>query len=203
MALVGFMTERNRAVLYLGEPLVRLVCNQLGESRSSNESQEPIPAPPPRLIPYNRKLWAVGKKLQDSMGKRAVRNATHDEALCRHPSTQMQAQGNGKGLYWMCKACVARWERIGVTDPTRLNHGFLTSADLVTFGKHTGYTYLEVYQMDKQYCDWVLDTASGKGDCCDKLRRFARWIAQKELELEYQIPLPVYPEAAQGMEEDL
>ena len=38
----------------------------------------------------------------------------------------------------------------------------------------------------KQYCEWVLDTASGKGDCCDKLRRFARWIAQKEFEAEQQ-----------------
>ena len=144
MALVGFMTERNRAVLYLGEPLVRLVCNQLGENRSSNELQEPIPAPPPpRLIPYDGKLWSMGKKLKDSLGKKAIQNATHDQALCQHPTTQMQAKGNGKGLFWMCKACVARWERIEVTDPTRLNQRFLTSADLVTFGKHIE---LDVYR---------------------------------------------------------
>ena len=51
----------------------------------------------------------------------------------------------------------------------RLNNNF------ITFGKYKGHTYRYVIRHDKDYCNWVLNTAKDK-DSSEELREFARYI---------------------------
>ena len=55
--------------------------------------------------------------------------------------------------------------------------------DLVSFGKHGLLTYQELYDQDKSYCRWVVETAQERQEKSDfRLRRLARWIQKQDEE---------------------
>ena len=50
----------------------------------------------------------------------------------------------------------------------------VSSEDPVGFGKYASLTYMELYQKDAQYLQWMLKTAQ-EGTCDARLSRLARW----------------------------
>ena len=82
-------------------------------------------------------------------------------------------------MWWTCAACGKRWERIPLTEFEPSMSNPLDDNDILTFGKHLGYTYLQVWKQDPNYCQWVLETAE-MGDASPQLKRFAHYVAQKE-----------------------
>ena len=60
----------------------------------------------------------------------------------------------------------------------------LTDLDLVTFGKRTGSTYLEVYTNDQNYCRWVMTTVETE-ESSMALKRFAHYVQTKMLQETY------------------
>ena len=54
--------------------------------------------------------------------------------------------------------------------------------DFVGFGKHSQLTMIETYERDRDYCKWVVATAS-EGDACQRLKRFSKWIVKTEEEM--------------------
>eukprot|EP00973_Karenia_brevis_P028562 3936072-Karenia_brevis.AAC.1 len=92
-----------------------------------------------------------------------------DPAVSAHPNDDLVRRGNGKQVWWTCKLCLRRWERLPLSkfEPT----GAVTEgADLVTFGKHMGMTYNQTWQEDPTYCQWVMMTAEQEDSCSTALR---------------------------------
>ena len=56
--------------------------------------------------------------------------------------------------------------------------------DLVTFGKHTGETYQEVYSQDRMYCQWVLMTVEA-GESSAQILRLAQYVYQMDVQETY------------------
>ncbi|CAE7925780.1 unnamed protein product [Symbiodinium necroappetens] len=53
--------------------------------------------------------------------------------------------------------------------------------DLVSFGLHGLLTYGDLYEQEKGYCRWVVNTARERKELSDfRLRRLARWIEQQD-----------------------
>nr|ABV22404.1 unknown [Noctiluca scintillans] len=51
--------------------------------------------------------------------------------------------------------------RAGTTAATRwlpISRSFVSSSEVVDFGKHRGLTFEEILQKDKQYCQWAVST---------------------------------------------
>ena len=50
----------------------------------------------------------------------------------------------------------------------------------MTFGKHSGETFQEVWEKDIKYCHWVIQIAEEQpSSCCDGLKDLAVFIYQK------------------------
>ena len=86
----------------------------------------------------------------------------------------MKEWGNKSMKGRMCSQCLSRWERSDIHRATETGIT-LNPHDLVTFGKHTGSTYQEVYQTDKPYCQWVMMTAQ-MGESSEEVTRLATYI---------------------------
>eukprot|EP00973_Karenia_brevis_P033920 4681408-Karenia_brevis.AAC.1 len=89
----------------------------------------------------------MGEILHQGEGKFDKEKVTMDPAVCAHPHDDLVRRGSGKQLWWTCKLCLRRWERLPLSkfEPT----GAVTEgADLVTFGKHMGMTYNQSWQED-------------------------------------------------------
>ena len=56
----------------------------------------------------------------------------------------------------------------------------LKGRDPLTFGKYMGWQYRVVIMMDPSYCRWILKTHDHSLSSCDGLKRFARYIKQKD-----------------------
>ena len=133
----------------------------------------------------------VGRQLPRGEGKEAEK-ATQQPALCQHAN--LVRRGNRTDKWWTCKDCVSRWERRSMKDvePTSTS---LQDTDLVTFGKHLGGTYLQVYQ-DQTYAQFILQAAehdpkSLSWGSPDMVMRLARHIVQKEKTEGWQeVPTP-------------
>ena len=59
------------------------------------------------------------------------------------------------------------------------------SERLSEFGKHMGSTFLEVYEQDREYCLWILETVE-KGDPSAEIHQFAQYLQNKLLEETYE-----------------
>eukprot|EP00973_Karenia_brevis_P022262 3062778-Karenia_brevis.AAC.1 len=79
----------------------------------------------------------MGKILPQGEGKQEKEKATLDPAVCAHPNNDLIRRGNGKQLWWACKQCLRRKERLPLSkfEPTC---AVTEGADLVTFGRHMG-----------------------------------------------------------------
>ena len=53
------------------------------------------------------------------------------------------------------------------------------SEDLVTFGKHMGKTYAQVFLEDQSYCEWVMNTVA-QSEGAPGLVRLAHYIHQEQ-----------------------
>ena len=62
------------------------------------------------------------------------------------------------------------------TERSAAEPALATDSDTICFGKHSGSTYMEVYQKDRGYCTWVQATAQQEPFCAAPLRRFAGWL---------------------------
>ena len=60
--------------------------------------------------------------------------------------------------------------------------------DQVTFGKHAGMTYDEVYKKHPSYCNWVMHTAEVGDDPGASLVKFARHLATREARSPEDVP---------------
>ena len=96
--------------------------------------------------------------------------------LCQHPYTSMKARGNRDQKWWTCVLCQSRWERMPMTIPT----GYPTDDDPVTFGRHQGSTFLQIYQSHRDYAEWVLRTIESGDGTSPGLRRLGEYLVMKE-----------------------
>ena len=96
-----------------------------------------------------------------------------DPAMCQHPEDSMAPRGNKANKWWTCTKCASRWAR---TDLAIVNESAEPMGeDLVTFGKHMGKTYAQVYQEDQSYCEWVMTTVV-QTEGAPPLQRLAHYI---------------------------
>ena len=125
-----------------------------------------------------------------------------DPSVCDNPTTAIKARSNKrkdpktgeiKGQDWFtCVKCQTRWERLpgpekGAStgskdqDPNLFQKTNQEMGDeLINFGKYQGQlTYLQIYQEDRQYVDWVMATHETERSS-PQLSRFAAWINQYE-----------------------
>ena len=145
---------------------------------------------------------AVGKALPPGQGRVDAQRASMDPAMCQHPTEHMQARGNAKEKWWICKACLQRWERLEMTQLQGLSPENQDLA-LLTFGKHMGETFQSVYQNDPAYCRWVLETVT-TGDPSTELTKLAHYIHAKELEMTYEMDgYQVEAPSAMNIDQDL
>ena len=93
-------------------------------------------------------------------------------------------RGNQTQAWWICKVCLSRCERLPLSAVTSTDQE-PQPQDLITFGKHMGDTYQEVYEQDRSYCQWVMSTME-TGDPSEPMRRFAAYIYKKEVEQTYE-----------------
>ena len=72
--------------------------------------------------------------------------------------------------------CQSRGERMPMTIPT----GSPADDDQVTFGRHQGLTFLQIYQNHRDYAEWVLRTIESGDETSPGLRRLAEYLVTKE-----------------------
>jgi hypothetical protein len=58
----------------------------------------------------------------------------------------------------MCTKCASRWNRLEVAEVNASPEPM--DDDVVTFGKHMGKKFVEVYMQHPDYCEWVMDTVA-------------------------------------------
>ena len=127
----------------------------------------------------------VGKALPPGEGRVDAKKATADPALCKHPENVMIARGNGPTKWWLCKACLSRWERLTPQEIDQSPNQDPGDHTIVTFGKHMGSTYLQVLE-DQNYVQWIQMTAQ-HGDPSPDLQKLASYIQTKALEETYEM----------------
>ena len=169
--------QQRKARLLLGEK----VYDHLFQKEVTAASSKPTPALELRFL----RGEVVGKALDPGAGKVDKARAHMDAAMCQHPDSAMKTRSNGKQKWWACIKCLSRWERLSVNEVPAQN---LEASDqtLVTFGKHAGETFLETYQTDKQYCQWVQSTVENENSSVE-FQRLAAYIHTKELEETYEM----------------
>ena len=126
---------------------------------------------------------AVGKPLPPGKGPKMQLKAHMDPAMCLHPEEHMIRGGN-KDIckWWTCAKCLLRWERFPASEVQNMSNE-PTDMDLVTFGKHAGERYMDVYKNSPGYCTWVVNTAQTEPlTSSPELRRFAAYLLQIEAE---------------------
>jgi hypothetical protein len=120
----------------------------------------------------------VGRSLAASEGGKAV--ATQDPCLCQHPEGEMVARGNRTDKWWTCKLCLSRWERTGLpTAPT----GNPKASEVMTIGRQMGKTFDVIFQQEKEYCQWVLQSVEAQELQEPQYHRLAHYIVGREQEV--------------------
>ena len=124
---------------------------------------------------------AVGKPLPPGQGPKMKQKAHMDPQLCQHPEADMKKGGNKDTCkWWTCARCLLRWERKSMEEVQGTSNE-PTDMDYITFGKHSGARYKDVYENDQQYCQWVVNTARREPLMSSvELRRFAAYLQQTE-----------------------
>ena len=132
----------------------------------------------------------VGKEIMGKMLPPSAGVPSQDPSMCQHPPTSVTRRANKSHQWWTCKECKSRWERMDLTEVQP--QGPLNDLDLVTFGRHMGHTYEEVFQ-DIHYAQHILQTAEQEANN-PPLRRLAQYLAQKEADTVTPLPqdIPVY-----------
>ena len=91
-------------------------------------------------------------------------------------------RGNKVTTWWTCSKCLSRWERLPVHEIPQTE---CTDMDLMNFGKHAGSSYVDVWNMDQEYCMWAVKTVEedmanpGCAVANPALRRFASYVYDK------------------------
>ena len=101
---------------------------------------------------------AVGRQLPRGTGAKDLAKAHMDPTMCKHPEDDMIIRGNAKQRWWMCTKCASRWNRLEVAEVNASPEPM--DDDVVTFGKHMGKKFVEVYMQHPDYCEWVMHTVA-------------------------------------------
>ena len=121
------------------------------------------------------------------ISEKRISKPIEDASTCNHPDEDMirggcapragQTQGKNVAYQWFtCRRCHGRWERT----PLLVNQSEeTTDDDPLDFGKFTGRAYSDVFNSQKAYCDWVVDTSTTGDSPSRQLQRFARYILAK------------------------
>ena len=145
----------------------------------------PIPEPQVQAIKYRFiKGQAVGKPRPQGEGKVDKTKAHMDPAMCQHPDDKMKPRGNKGDKWWLCSACLNRWDRLEMSE-LNLSEGSM-DLSILKFGKHMGSTFMEVYHQDRAYCQWILETVEN-GDPSTEIHQFAQYLHSKALEETYEM----------------
>ena len=180
MVVLEYLWHKTKAEQVLGLKVFKQLTAEENEAaqaaQSSTSASSSDSRPFTRVLRAGGSRWVVGKPREASDGKPQV-----DLRICEHLAADMRHRGNGKDIWWTCTLCLSRWDRIPVTHFEKA--GTPQDSDRALFGKHTGRTYLEIFRMDKQYCEWVLRTAESGDDASADLIRLAKWIASREFQL--------------------
>ena len=165
------IAQRSKVKMLLG-PAVYDVWFTPAVQESTSQSSQPVVH---RVI----KGQAVGRQLSKGTGVKDLMNVHMDPAMCQHPEEHMAHRGNKTSQWWICKKCASRWARM---DFAQVNPSAdPLDDDLVTFGKHLGKTYTQVYASDPGYCEWVMQTVSqGESANAPALERLAHFIHTKQ-----------------------
>ena len=101
-----------------------------------------------RVILTKQGLMVVGNRLQDGQGAGDKKSKIKDPTMCLHPEGSMQMRGakEAKDYHWICKDCMARWDRQPLSDFPKAYTTEPDHKNLVTFGKLTGVTFQEAYK---------------------------------------------------------
>jgi hypothetical protein len=131
----------------------------------------------------------VGKPLERGQGKVDLQRANKDPTMCLHPDASMVSRGNKESSkWWLCKDCVSRWERLPSNYLAALNSVAQerTPLDrdlhLLTWGKHAGTTYQEVFHTDPSYVKWVLETATHEKEVTSNFTHLVEYFQAKALQ---------------------
>jgi hypothetical protein len=175
MVILQTVAQQSKAKYLLGE----MIYNKLFVTNK-------IQAPTTETVKYRyQNGQVIGKPLPAGEGKVDRSKVQMDPAVCQHPSHAMKARGNTTTKWWTCAQCLSRWERLAVEQISNLQEE-PEDLSILTFGKYMGSSYAEVYEMDKPYCSWILNTAE-KGDSSPLLQHFAQYLQVKELEATYEM----------------
>ena len=138
-----------------------------------------------RVITHtDQKQYVVGKRLTPGTGRIDLQNKTHDATVCQHPDSAMKGRGGNKGfLWWLCSACVERWERIPIENYQKDPRETATDHDLITFGQYMGRPYGYIIKKDKHYCEWIIHTAEMDQSASMQLKRLANYLVNKQLQM--------------------
>ena len=143
---------------------------------------------PWRILKFHGESYVVGKELKEAKGAKDVTKHTHDPMVCQHPSDKMLGRGGRNDLkWWICQACGTRWERLPLVK-FESTGAQPRCKDLITFGMHCGKTYDTVYLNHPEYCDWILRTAESGDDASAVLKKFARYLATREVRDPMDVP---------------
>ena len=144
---------------------------------------------PWRILTFKDEKWVVGNQWPEGKGKQDMKKRTLDPILCQHPTDMMQARGGRNNLqWWNCQACGTRWERIPLSKFESTPDIPISGKTKVTFGRHAGLTYDEVYQQHPSYCGWVINTAEVGDDPGESLVKFARHLVTREARQPEDVP---------------
>ena len=159
------IAQRSKVKMLLGQKVYDVWFSPAVQE-SISQSSQPIVS---RVI----KGQAVGRRLPRGEGKKDLEKAHMDPAMCQHPEDSMAPRGNKGQKWWFCTKCASRWTR---TDLARVNESAEPlDEDLITFGKHMGKTYTQVYVDDPGYCEWVMTTIA-QSEGSPALQRLAHFI---------------------------
>ena len=148
----------------------------------------PQPILPPQLRYRFINGQAVGKSRPPGEGKMDKMRAQMDPAMCQHPTDKMKPRGNRGDKWWICTACLSRWDRLDHMAVNTINDMNLADRDrnILQFGKHMGSTFLEVYQQDPEYCRWIVQTVDQgylpEGPTSENHLQFSQYFNHKALE---------------------
>ena len=182
-----FLAKRLKLILLLGENVFQMLCKaslpqipmmETPEVAGSNVEHLEVVIPL-RVI----RGEIVGDTLPPGEGETDKKYANTDPMECNHPVDQMRARANQHQEWWTCQQCLNRWERKKIRKiiPIAKEPG---DQEIVTFGKHKGMTFQQVYQTDRQYCCWAVKTmeaGDNRNPCSKGLLRFARYVAEVQM----------------------
>ena len=180
-----FHNDIDKVKKILNEDLDQIVT----PSQSQHDGFTMVEMPPKftRVIDFHGQKFVVGPALEPGTGKKDAKKATHDPKVCQHPSDLMLGRGTQQSKrWWTCQCCQSRWERIPLSDYNPVLHEAPKDTDILTYGQMMGYTYIQAWNLDQQYCQWTLMTAESTKDASAHLKRFAAWIVRKEQQIALQ-----------------